>query len=92
MMADKEQKYPKGTQLTYPDGTVFVYAGAAQSLKQGTFADPNENGRLVKFKGGLVLPTAVICEDVSKGEFTFAKLHNGQVPKEDNRVITPERK
>lgn len=71
-MADKEAKFPEGTQLTKPDGSMYIYVQVSEDLEPAQYSEPNANNRLMKMKGlGLRFPPAICVENVPKDWWTF---------------------
>jgi hypothetical protein len=70
-VADKEAKYPLGSNLSYPDGSLYVYIQASEDFEPGVYADLNANQRLCKYRGGLRIPPIVITETLPKEWYSF---------------------
>lgn len=78
-MADKKPIFPVGTQVNYPDGSVYIYLQSAQKFNGGdTYVEGNVNNRIVKFKGGRAFPSGIVTERVDKDEYTLVLI---QLPK-----------
>ncbi len=87
----KDMQHPVGTQMQYPDGTVFLYLQSAQKLPKGTFVQDGAMGRVTKFNGGNRLPQGVTMEDVDRDGWSFIKVQNGKpVVAPPSNLVTAE--
>ena len=75
-MADKVAKHPVGSQLSYPDGSVYVYLESCEDLENGTYVEGSATGRLMKFKGGPRFPKGIVMETLPKDHFSFVKVRD----------------
>lgn len=75
-MADKQPKYPVGSQLQFPDGSLYVYLESCEDLENGTYVEGSPLGRLQKFKGGARFPKGIVMETLPKDHFSFVKVRD----------------
>jgi len=84
MIVSKEEEVPQGTQMMYPDGSVYVYVKAVEDFDPGTYGELNVNGNLVKFKGGLRFPPIVVVNTVPRNYWTFVMIRGPQAAAKQN--------
>lgn len=75
-MADKVAKHPVGSELRYPDGSVYVYLESCEDLENGTYVEGSATGRLMKFKGGPRFPKGIVMETLPKDHYAFIKVRD----------------
>ena len=81
-MADKNAIHPVGSQLQYPDGSMYVYLEACENLDNGTYVEGSATGRLMKFKGGPRFPKGIVMETLPKDFFSFIMVKEPQQSRE----------
>ena len=80
-MADKTPVHPVGSQLAYPDGSVYIYLQSCEHLEQGTYVEASATGRLMKFKGGPRFPRGIVMENIPKEYHSFVMTKEPQEAK-----------
>lgn len=89
-MSDSQAFWKPYSQLTQPDGSVFMYVQAAMDLNQGDYIEQLPTGRVKKFSGGVRLPKAIILETVPKDHFTWTLVKEPDARPEPQREVVTE--
>jgi hypothetical protein len=80
-MADKIPKYPVGTQLHVPDGSIYIYVQASEHIPANTYVDLNANKRLSLMRDAVRFPWGITTEEVEKEHYTFVMVRAPQTDK-----------
>jgi len=77
-MTDKIAQHPIASVLHYHDGTVLMYAKAAQNIKKNDLVKANANGSVIAYTSDeLRMPEAMAIEDVGVNEYSFFLVKGG---------------